>query len=158
MADFRFPRSFHDRGKTWHLLYSPDDQTTMLPSLDGGKVAALVVDPLYLPGRDEPIWVVRVDITLPSVASDGRMVGERHLRGIRTFAQRPVAPDRTPPLEMAFYLREPEERSGNSETQDFMLSLLGVVAQEQKPEVDRNWMGMLSDAQAEAGQAEGGAA
>ena len=130
---------------------------TQVAVYSGGKVAALVVDPLYLPGRDDPIWVVRVDITLPSVASDGRMVGERHLRGIRTFAQRPVAPDRTPPLEMAFYLREPDVSRGGSETQDFMLSLLGVVAQEQKPEVHRNWMGMLSGAQAEAAP-EGGAA
>lgn len=157
MADFRFPKTFLDRGKTWHLLYSPDDPNTMLPALDGGKVAALVVDPLYLPGREAPIWVLRVDITLPSVANDGRMVGERHLRGIRTFAQQPIAPDRVPPMEMAFYLREPDVSRGGSETQDFMLSLLGVAAQEQKPEVDREWMGMLSGAQAEAAP-EGGAA
>lgn len=148
MADFRFPKTFSDRGKTWHLMYSPDDQTTMLPALDGGKVAALVVDPLHLPGRPEPLWVLRVDVTLPSIASDGRVLGERHLRGIRTFAQRPVAPDTVPPREMAFYLEEPQSRGQNSETQDFMLSLLGVAFEERKPEIDTEWPGMLAGAQA----------
>lgn len=138
MAAFKFPQTFVDRGRKWHLQYEPGNMMTMLPSMENGKVTGVVCDPMQIPGG-QTVHVVRVDITLPGATTGGRVVGERHLRGIRTFAVPPVDPGAVPPQEMAFYLEEPTTTSGTTETQSFMLSLLGVAMEEREPDIDTSW-------------------
>lgn len=157
MPGFKFPQSFVDRGRRWHLQYEPGNLMTMLPSLERGKVTAVVCDPMQIPGG-QTLHVVRVDITLPGETTGGRVVGERHLRGIRTFTAPPVDPSAVPPQEMAFYLEEPSAASGTTETQSFMLALLGVAMEERKPDIDTSWPEeMLGGLKPDPSEAEAGA-
>ena len=149
MAKFQFPQTFMANGKTWHLQYEPGNPRTVLPSLDGGKVTDLVCDAMPAPGGKpgQVLYVVRVDVTLPSMASDGRVMGEKHLRGVRAYEMKPVSPEMVPPREMAFYLEEMPEVGMMGETECFMLGLLGVASKQMKPEVDTAWAErLLSDA------------
>lgn len=159
MAEFKFPKSFMDRGKRWNLIYSPDDESTMLPALDtNSNVMSFVVDPLPVPGIKEPLWVLRIDVLIPGKSSGARITGDKRLRLARVFSAKPLAPETVPPSEMAIYLEETtQSRAHGSETQEWMYALLGVAANEAKPEVDRNWPDLLAEVQSQA-EPEGGAA
>lgn len=153
MAEFKFPRAFTDtRGRRWNLVYSPDDESTMLPALgETSNVTFFRVDPLPVPGQAAPLHVLRIDVTIPGRTAGGRITGDKHLRLARVFEAPPLSPETVPPSEMAIYLEEAAQgRSLGSETQEWMYSLLGVAANEQKPEVDRAWPSLLAGAQAQA--------
>lgn len=160
MAEFKFPKSFVDRGRRWNLIYSPDDESTMLPALENNsQVRSFVVDPLPIPGAQEPLWVLRIDVTIPGKSTGARITSDKHLRLARVFSAKPLAPETVPPSEMAIYLEETtQSRTHGSETQEWMYALLGVVASEARPEVDRNWPDLLAGAQAQVEAENGDAA
>lgn len=156
MAAFRFPARFMANGKNWRLVYEPGNELTPLPDLAGARVDNLVCDVVPVPGpagQSGPLHVVRVDLTLPGGAGGGRVVGQRHLRGIRAFPVRPASIDTVPPAEMAIYLEEPSAQGAVGETEGFVMGLLGVALEEQKPDVDTEWAGRLLTPAADAAPA-----
>lgn len=106
-GEFRFPLYINFDGTKWRLIYAPDDPNTVAPNLEDFKQTSMTCDPVSVPGRSTPIYIVIIDLLCPSQRnSAGNFIPERRLKAFRTYAQPPYSSQNVRPQECAYYMAE----------------------------------------------------
>lgn len=151
-----FPAVIQYDGINWHLIYAPDNQITTMPSLEGSQTLSMTCDPIQVPGRNAPAFIVIVDILFPARRDpSGRLIGERRMKGFRTYDYQPANPSVVNPRDCVYYMAEPSGR-GASAAQRFFDSVIGpqqkLEAQAAQP--DSSWCKSLLGAMNENGGAD----
>lgn len=107
-----FPDTIEFDGSVWHLVYDPNCEATVMPSINEKDVQRITCDTVKFPGREMPIWLVVVNIAIPSqMDSMGKLIGARRMLGFRTFSQQPPTTYRVQPNELVYYVAEQSDGS-----------------------------------------------
>lgn len=134
-----FPPTIKFDGTTWHMVYDPSCEATVMPNVSEQNVQRVTCDPVRFPGRDVPVWLMLMALSIPSQRdSRGQIIGARRLLGFRTFDHQPPSTYRIQPNEMVYYVAE---QSDGSAAQQFFNAVTGVADQvtavQSKP--DTSW-------------------
>lgn len=134
-----FPPTIKFDGVTWHLVYDPSCEATVMPSINEQDVKNVTCDAVRFPGRDGVIWLMLMAIAVPSRRdSSGNIIGARRLLGFRTFDHQPSTAYRIQPNEFVYYVAE---QSDGSAAQQFFNAVVGIgdpaVSTPNKP--DTSW-------------------
>lgn len=140
-----FPDTIIFDGTTWHMVYDPSCEATVMPSINEKDVQRMTCDAVKFPGRDMPIWLVMVSIVIPSrMDSTGQLIGARRMMGFRTFDRQPPTTYRVQPNELVYYVAE---QSDGSAAQRFFNAVARVgqmeAAQSSKPDV--SWCNQFAE-------------
>lgn len=134
-----FPSSIQFDGTTWHLVYDPSCEATVMPGINEQDVKNVTCDAVRFPGRDVPIWLMLMAIAVPSRRdSNGNIIGARRLLGFRTFDHQPPSTYRIQPNEFVYYIAE---QSDGSAAQQFFNAVTGTTekASAAAPKPDTSW-------------------
>lgn len=144
-----FPATIQFDGAIWHMVYDPNCEATVMPNINDSDVRRTTCDVVRFPGRDVPIWLLMVDIAIPSRRdSSGRIIGARRLLGFRTFDHQPASSYRIQPNELVYYVAE---QSDSSAAQQFFNAITGVSEQGTvaQPKPDTSWCQQFAQEEAE---------
>lgn len=139
-GEFRFPPYIHFDDMKWRLIYAPDDPNTVAPNLTDSQQLSMTCDPVTIPGRSTPIYLVIIDILFPSHRnSAGNFIPERRLKAFRTYSHPPYSPQDVRPQECVYYMAEGGGRG--SAAQRFFDAITGQAqAQAQlEAQADASW-------------------
>lgn len=118
-----FPDTITFDGATWHMVYDPSCEATVMPSVDGKNVQRITCDAVKFPGRDLPVWLMMLQILVPSsMDGSGKLIGARRMLGFRTFERQPPTTYRVQPNELVYYVAE---QSDGSAAQRFFNAITG---------------------------------
>lgn len=107
-----FPDTITYDGSTWHMVYDPSCEATVMPGISEKDVQRMTCDMVRFPGRELPIWLVMVSILIPSrMDSAGQIIGARRMLGFRTFDRQPPTTYRVQPNELVYYVAEQSDGS-----------------------------------------------
>lgn len=107
-----FPDIINFDGTAWHMVYDPNCEATVMPSINEKDVQRMTCDTVRFPGRDLPIWLVMVSILIPSrMDTSGQLIGARRMLGFRTFDRQPPTTYRVQPNELVYYVAEQSDGS-----------------------------------------------
>lgn len=112
MAKSIFPETLMFDGMTWHLVYDPKCDATVMPSFSEKDVQGMTCDTVRYPGRDTPVWLVMVSILIPSrMDGVGQLIGSRRMLAFRTFDRQPPTTYKVQPNECVYYVAEQSDGS-----------------------------------------------
>lgn len=147
-GEFQFPPVIQYEGLNWHLVYAPNNETTVMPNLEGSQTLSMTCDPIQIAGRNAPAFLVIVDILYPARRDpSGRLIGERRMKGFRTYDYQPANPSVVNPRDCVYYVAEPSGR-GASAAQRFFDAVIGPQQrlEAQAAKTDASWCNSLSGA------------
>lgn len=140
-----FPDTIEFDGSTWHMVYDPNCEATVMPSINEKDVQRITCDAVKFPGREAPIWLMIINIVIPSrMDGAGKLIGARRMVGFRTFDRQPSPAYRVQPNELVYYVAE---QTDGSAAQRFFNAIARVsaepVAAQAKP--DTSWCKQFMD-------------
>lgn len=139
-----FPDTINYDGNIWHMVYDPNCEATVMPSINEKDVQRMTCDTVKFPGRDMPIWLVMVSILIPSrMDNSGNLIGARRMLGFRTFDRQPPTTYRVQPNELVYYVAE---QSDGSAAQRFFNAVTrrDAAAAQGQPKPDTSWCNQLA--------------
>lgn len=139
-----FPDTITFDGTTWHMVYDPNCEATVMPSINEKDVQRMTCDAVRFPGRELPIWLVMVSILIPSrMDTSGQLIGARRMLGFRTFDRQPPTTYRVQPNELVYYVAEQSDGSAAQRFFNAVTRVDAISAQGQtKP--DTSWCSQLA--------------
>lgn len=144
MAKSMFPDTINFDGTTWHMVYDPNCEATVMPSIGEKDVQRMTCDMVRFPGREMPIWLVMVSILIPSrMDTSGQLIGARRMLGFRTFDRQPPTTYRVQPNELVYYVAE---QSDGSAAQRFFNAVTrqDMATPQGQPKPDTSWCNQLA--------------
>lgn len=139
-----FPDTIIYDGATWHMVYDPNCEATVMPGINEKDVQRVTCDTVKFPGREMPIWLIMVSILIPSrIDTAGQLIGARRMLGFRTFDRQPPTTYRVQPNELVYYVAE---QSDGSAAQRFFNAVTRreEVQQASQAKPDTSWCNQLA--------------
>ena len=146
MAKFEFPRQITYESQVWHLVYAPSAENTILPNLEGFTVINTDLQPVMIPGRNNPIFIRIIDLISPAHTNQaGEVVSEKRMKGFRTYSEPPLNPN-VSPNSCVFYLTVPSQSDGVSSAQKFFDAVIGQSQKmlQEQAKADSSWCDELA--------------
>lgn len=148
-GEFQFPDVIQYEGINWHLVYAPNNERTVMPNLNGSQTLSITCDPIQVPGRNKPAYLVIADILYPARRDpSGRLISERRMKGFRTYDYQPANPNVVNPNDCVYYVAESSSR-GVSAAQQFFDAVIGgpsPVTEIPTTKIDSSWCKALTGA------------
>lgn len=140
---FQFPSEIQFDGMTWRLIYAPGQSQMVMPDLSNGTVVGIDCSPVYVVGRQQPVYLTTVDVIFPAQRNEkGEIISEQRVKGFRTYASPPLNIGAVQPKDCVFYLAvKPSQR--NSTSQRFFDAVIGQTQEQldaqQNNQPDASW-------------------
>lgn len=147
-----FPETINFDGTSWRLVYDPSCTDTVMPSINERDVQGILVDAVTYPGRQNPMWLIMVNIVIPaSTDGFGKPIGARRMIGFRIKDQQPLPSYRIKPNELVYYAAA---QTDGSVAQRFFnsVTILSRMASEESDKPDTSWIKQFSPVQPPAQQ------
>lgn len=149
-----FPETINFDGASWRLVYDPSCTDTVMPSINERDVQGVLVDAVTYPGRQNPMWIIMVNIQIPaSTDGFGKPIGARRMIGFRIKDQQPLPSYRIKPNELVYYAAA---QADGSVAQRFFnsVTILSRMTAEESDKPDTSWIKQFSPGQSLAQSAQ----
>lgn len=149
---YRFPENIGFRSRPHRLLYDPGNPNTVMPDLSGAQIVSLSCEPVT--ASSQRLYMTYIELQIPARAARGSRVcrkAHRRLPGVYAAGSRASEStpqelarkvcqqiaERTPPQEMAMYIREGDPQAG-SPAQELLDAIMGESVA-QAPQANTQW-------------------
>ena len=149
---YRFPENIGFRSRPHRLLYDPGNPNTVMPDLSGAQIVSLRCEPVT--ASSQRLYMTYIELQIPARAAGGRVFAAKHIVGFRAYTPQEAGlsestpqelarkvcqqiAERTPPQEMAMYIREGDPQAG-SPAQELLDAIMGESVA-QAPQANTQW-------------------